>query len=156
MQVERAHSEVLQENRLPDGSMVIVDPASETVFALNPTAGAAWDACSSPTTLSKVAEEMQRSFSPSVTEDLAAEAVLQLQDKKLVKTSGSSWATRRQLISTLSVAVLPLIVALPLAEQRAYAGTAKSAPRTTPIPISKNPPPPPPPPPPKPPKPPKP
>jgi hypothetical protein len=60
MQVERTNPAILVENKLPDGSRVIVDSANETVFALNATSGAAWDACSMPTTLSRVAEDMRR------------------------------------------------------------------------------------------------
>jgi hypothetical protein len=43
MQVERTQSDALVENRLPDGSRVIVDSSSDTVFALNVTSGAAWE-----------------------------------------------------------------------------------------------------------------
>src|SRR5277367_1304781 len=102
MQIERLQSDALVENRLPDGSRVIVDPTNETVFALNATAGAAWDACGSPTTLAKVTDSMQRAFDPRATEELAEEAILQLQDKELVKTSGSSsQSTRRKFLATL-------------------------------------------------------
>jgi hypothetical protein len=127
MQVERAQSNELAVDKLPDGSRVIVDSRNETVFALNTTAGAAWDACSSPTTLSKVTEEMRRSFDARVTEELALEAISQLAEKKLVTTSGSpSGATRRTMLATLSGIALPLVVSLTMAEQRAYAGGAGS------------------------------
>jgi hypothetical protein len=144
MQVERTNSDALVINQLPDGSKVIVDAKNETVFALNAMAGAAWDACSDPTTLAKVTEGMQRSFDPAVNEELAEEAILQLNDKKLVKTWGASKATRREFIGTVSAAALPLVVALSVADQRAYALRASSVIRPTPGP----PPPPPPPPPP--------
>jgi hypothetical protein len=143
MQVERTNSDALVVNKLPDGSIVIVDAKNETVFALNATAGAAWDACSDPTTLSRVTESMQRSFGPEINEELAEEAILQLHDKNLVKTSGSSsQATRREFITTLSAIALPVVVALSVADQRAYALVASSRPRPHPTP----PPPPPPPP----------
>lgn len=142
MQVERTNSDALVINQLPDGSRVIVDAENETVFALNATAGAAWDACSNPTTLSKVTESMQHSFGPEINEELAQEAILQLHDKNLVKTSGgSSQATRREFLTTLSAIALPVVVSLSIADQRAYALVASSRPRRTP------PPPPPPPPP---------
>ena len=149
MQVERANSDALVVNKLPDGSTVIVDTKNETVFALNATAGAAWDACSDPTTLAKVTEGMQRSFDPAVNEGLAEEAILQLQDKKLVKMWGSSpQATRREFIGTLSAIALPLVVSLSVADQRAYALKASSGPRPTPappkVPKPSGPPPPPP------------
>jgi Coenzyme PQQ synthesis protein D (PqqD) len=146
MQVERINPAVLVENKLPDGSRVIVDSANETVFALNATAGAAWDACRTPTTLSDVAEDMRRSLDPAIPEELAEEALLQLQDKKLVNTSGSSSpATRRQFLASLSAVALPLVVALTITDQKAHAIVARSGAKPTPVP----PPPPPPPPPPR-------
>jgi hypothetical protein len=136
MQIERLQSNALVENRLPDGSRVIVDPTNESVFALNATAGAAWDACSTSTTLASVAEEMRRSLNPAVTDELAEEALLQLQDKKLVSTSGSSApATRRQFLASLSAVALPLVVALTISDQKAHAMVARSAaPKPTPAP----------------------
>ena len=89
MQVERTNSNELLVDGLPDGSKVIVDPKNEMVFSLNATAGAAWDACVGPTTVSKVAQDMQRSFNAGVTEELALEAILQLKEKNLVTTSGT-------------------------------------------------------------------
>jgi hypothetical protein len=127
MQVERANSNDQLVDKLPDGSRVIVDPKNETVFALNATAGAAWDACSGPTTLSKVAEDMQRSLDPRITEELALEALLQLQEQKLVTTTGSSSkATRREVFATLSGIAVPLVVSLTMAEQRAHAQSVGS------------------------------
>jgi len=129
MQIERMNSNLLVD-RLPDGSKVIVDPKNAMVFSLNATAGAAWDACSGPTTLSKVAEDMQRSLDPRVTEELALEAILQLREKKLVTTSGASGGTRRAMLAALSGIALPLVVSLTMAEQRAQAATS-SGPATT-------------------------
>jgi len=134
MQVERTNPGVLVENKLPDGSRVIVDSANETVFALNATAGAAWDACSMPTSLSGVAEDMRRSLDSTITEEFAEEAILQLQDKKLVNTSGSSpHATRRQFLATLGFAV-PLVVSLTVTDQKAHAVVARSRPGPTAVP----------------------
>jgi hypothetical protein len=127
MQIERTPLGALVENQLPDGSRVIVDQKNETVFALNATAGAAWDACNTPTTLSGVVENMQRSFGPGVTEDVAEEAILQLQARNLVATSRPTTRTRRELLAGLGAVAVPLVVALSLSEQRAYAGQSKSA-----------------------------
>jgi hypothetical protein len=147
MQVERTNSCVLVENKLPDGSRVIVDSMNETVFALNAAAGAAWDACSIPTTLSSVAEDMRRSLDPAITEEFAEEAILQLQDKKLVNASIlSSPATRRQFLATIGAVAVPVVVALTATEQKAYALFARSGPIGThpePLPIPPLPPPPP-------------
>lgn len=124
MQVECTNLDSLVVNKLPDGSRVIVDAANETVFALNSTAGAAWDACSSQTTLARVTEHMRGSFDSGVTEEVAERAIFELEEKKLVKVSQGS---RRQFIGTMSAAVaLPLVVALTMTDQRAYATTAKS------------------------------
>ena len=135
MQIERLQSDAFVENRLPDGSRVIVDPTNETVFALNATAGAAWDACSTPTTLSGVADDMRRSLDPAITDEIAEEALLQLQDKKLVNASGSSSATRRQFLASMSAVALPLVVALTISDQKAHAMVARSTvPKPTPAP----------------------
>ena len=46
MQLERVNPNDLVVNSMPDGSRVIRNSNNETVFALNATAAAAWDACS--------------------------------------------------------------------------------------------------------------
>lgn len=130
MQIERIHSDSMVVNKLPDGSRVIVDSGNETVYALNATAGAAWDACNEPTTLPKVAQHMQQSMHVTVTEDLAEMAIRQLRERKLVAAPGAPLlATRREVIGSLSASVvLPLVVALTMSDQRAYAKTAGSTP----------------------------
>lgn len=125
--VERANSSDLAFNSLPDGSRIIRNPANETVFALNATAAAAWDACSSADTIPGVAEEMRRSFDPNVTDELAEASILELQDKKLVVISGSGFkATRREVLAGLGAVALPLVVSLTIGEQKAHADNAKS------------------------------
>jgi hypothetical protein len=127
MQIERLSSSDLVVNSLPDGSRVIVNSKNETVFAMNATAGAAWDACAAPTTLANLTEKMQRFFDPNVTEELAEAAVLQLQDKKLVTISGSApKATRRAVLAGLGAVALPLVVSLTVGEQKAHARDARS------------------------------
>jgi hypothetical protein len=140
MQIERTNLRSFVVNRLPDGSRIIVDSASGMVFALDATAGAAWDACASPTTLAAITERMQRSFDPATTTEAVEQAILQLEEKKLVKTTQT---TRRQLLGGLSAAIaLPLVVSLTLADQRSYANSSGSCKQTPPY---KPPPPPPPP-----------
>jgi hypothetical protein len=141
MQIERINSDNLLINKLPDGSSVIVDAKNEAVFALNPTAGAAWDACDGLTTLAAVTESMKRSFDPGISEELVEEAILQLHDKNLVRTSGTpSQASRRQFITTMSSIALPLVVSLSITEQRAYAKQASSGdPKTNPCESKTNP-----------------
>ena len=128
MHVERVNSNDLVVNGLPDGSRVIVNSNNETVFAMNATAGAAWDACSEPTTLSKMTEDMRRSFDPHVTEEVAEQAILRLQEKNLVKMSGATVkTTRREVLAGLSAVALPIVVALTMGEQKAHAEKANSA-----------------------------
>jgi hypothetical protein len=128
VQIERGPLNALVENQLPDGSRILVDNSSETVFALNATAGAAWNACSAPTNLSDLTKEMQRSFGPDVTEELAAEAILELQKRNLVTASliAPKTTTRRAFVTTMGKVALPLVVAMTLTEQRAHAKTAQS------------------------------
>lgn len=110
MQIERSDSDALVVNQLPDGSRVILDAATETVFALNATAGAAWDACGAATTLPEITSHMQHSFHPATTEELAEQAIPQLEEKKPVMVSHTS---RRRFIRSLSAAIaLPFVVAL--------------------------------------------
>jgi len=126
MQIERVNSETRVENKLPDGSRIIVDSASETVFALNATAGAAWDACSAPTTLSNITEKMQSSLGSEVTEDLAYEAIVHLQESRLVTTSELPARTsRRRMIGAAAAA---MVVSLAVTEQKARAMLIHSKP----------------------------
>lgn len=127
MLVERANPSNLAINTMPDGSRIIRNSENETVFALNATAAAAWDACSAATTVATVAEEMRRSFDPNVTDDLAEASILELQDKKLVTISGTGFkATRRELLAGLGAVALPLVVSLTIGEQKAHAQQAGS------------------------------
>ena len=58
---------------LPDGSTAIFEVATKNVYSLNPSAAAAWEACASATTLSRLAAEMSRRLNKPVTEDLEAD-----------------------------------------------------------------------------------
>jgi hypothetical protein len=127
MQIERTTDlNALVENRLPDGSRVILDSTNGKTFALNVTAGAAWDACTSANTLSEVAEQMKCSIGDQVTVDIAEQAILQLEEQNLVKTSGGFRRTRRSVLVGLGTVALPVVVGLTLAEQKAYARRAGS------------------------------
>lgn len=127
MQVERVNSADFVINSMPDGSRIIRNSNDQSVFALNATAGAAWDACSTPTTVAGVAEEMRRSLNPSVTDELAEASILELQEKNLVTISGTeAKATRRQILAGLGAVALPLVVSLTLGEQKAHAQEANS------------------------------
>ena len=126
MKVERTNAEIV-ENALPDGSRVIIDSRNDRVYALNATAGAAWDACVGPVTLTEVTERMRRSLNPAVTEDLAEQAVASLQEQNLVIASNASAGTsRRQVLASLGAIALPLVVSMTLSDQKAYAKRAGS------------------------------
>jgi hypothetical protein len=129
MQIEWVRAEALKEDRLPDGSRILVDTSNEKVFALNATAGAAWDACSVPATLKQITIEMQRTLTGDVSEDLAADAVRQLEEQNLVRASGQgTMSTRRAFLGNMgAVAASPVVAALTLTEQRAYARISVSA-----------------------------
>jgi len=127
VQVERVKSCDLVVKSLPDGSRIIVNSKNETVFAMNATAGAAWDACADPIALAGVTEKMQRSFNPNVTQELAEAAVMQLEEKKLVTICGDApKTTRREVLAGLSAVALPIVVSLTVGEQRAHARSARS------------------------------
>jgi hypothetical protein len=127
MQIERTDPSKLVVNGLPDGSKVIVDPANERIYALNPTAGAAWDACQHETTLAEVVEEMRRSFGPSVTNEVAEQAIARLQEENLVRATGLLRnASRRQVLAGIAAIALPLVVSMTMTEQKAFAQVANS------------------------------
>jgi hypothetical protein len=135
VQIERGSNNNLVENQLPDGSRILVDSKSETVYALNATAGAAWDACGVPTNLDNVTNEMRYVLGNAITEELAQEAVLRLQEQKLVTTSMmAQQKSRREVLTTLGKVALPLVVAMTLTEQRAHASVARSGTPCTPPP----------------------
>ena len=122
MQVKRITSADLAVENLPDGSTAIFDATTKTVYSLNATAAAAWDACGGATTFAEVIEAMRRSLAPAVTEDIALEALLQLQEKGLLEIVATSPSpTRRSLVATVGGVVAPLVLALTSAEQRAFA-----------------------------------
>ena len=127
MKIERANCGNFAINTMPDGSRIIQKSDDDTVLALNSTAAAAWDACTSANTVAEVAETMRRSFNSGVTNELAEASVMELQDKKLVTISGSEFkATRRQLLAGLGAVALPLVVSLTVGEQKAHAEHASS------------------------------
>lgn len=128
MQITRRNPVALIENKLPDGSRLLIDSQNERVIALNTTAGAAWDACGAPTTVSGVAESMRRSLGPAVSDEVVQEAIAQLQEKNLITSAAPLplASSRRAFIAKLGVAAVPLVVAMTMTEQRAYAGMTGS------------------------------
>lgn len=136
MRVTRTSSVELTENKLPDGSRILVDSRSERVIALNDIAGAAWDACSVPTDLTGVTQRMRDSLGLEVPEEIAEEAIAQLQEKNLIESS-TELTSRRAFIPQLAAIALPVVAAMTMTEQRAYAKMADSSVSkpTLPVPI---------------------
>jgi hypothetical protein len=128
--------------KLPDGSTAVFDAVSETLHSLNPPAAAAFDACKERTTLPQLVRAMGDVLPAPVTEELALVAIAELQQAGLVTAEDASQydrlATRRGLLKAAGF-VLPAVLSLTAAEQRAYAisagsGTTTAAPTTTLIP----------------------
>jgi hypothetical protein len=128
MRIERVRAEAFTEKRLPDGSRILVDAGNGKVFALNATAGVVWEACGVPTTLEQVTAELQRTLTSDVSEDLAADAVQQLEEQNLVITTGQvTVSSRRAFLGKMgAVAAMPVVAALTMSEQRAYAEKSRS------------------------------
>jgi len=131
MKIERVPSDALAEAKLADGSIAIFNAETKTVFSLNATAGAAWEACSQAATLSEIMESMRTSLGHAVTEDLALDALKELQKQGLLKTEVlPRQATRRSLVRTAAM-VAPVVLALSAAEQHAAAQISYSGATTT-------------------------
>ena len=131
MKIERVPSDALAEAKLADGSIAIFNAETKTVFSLNATAGAAWEACSQAATLSEIMESMRTSLGHAVTEDLALDALKELRKQGLLKTEVlPRQATRRSLVRTAAM-VAPVVLALSAAEQHAAALISYSGATTT-------------------------
>ena len=78
--------------------MAIFDAKTQSVYSLNATAAAAWEACEHLRSLAEVAASMSASLGYDVTEAVALEALAQLQEQGLLKTPLPSRATRRNVM----------------------------------------------------------
>jgi hypothetical protein len=71
---------------------------------------------------------MQHSIGPAATEELAQEAILQLQTRNLVTASGGERRpTRREVLAKFGKVALPIVVAMTLTEQTEQAAYANSS-----------------------------
>lgn len=115
---------------LPDGSVALFEVATRNVYSLNASAAAAWEACGTATTLSRVAAAMSQRLNTPVTDDLAHHAVSELAAVGLVRiTAPEEIATsRRTLLKQVAGVALPAVLVLTGAEQRAYAQGSNSGP----------------------------
>ena len=133
LEIVRSGSSEFVVQPLPDGSTAIFEVATKNVYSLNQSAAAAWEACASPTTLSRLATEMSRRLSSPVTEDLAHEAVSELVAVGLVSASPAErlGTSRRAMLKQVAGLALPVVLVLTGAEQRAHAQSNGSNPSLT-------------------------
>lgn len=135
--IERINSEAFVVAKLPDGSMALFHRETNTVYSLNTTATAAWEACSAPVEISGVVEAMRASLGAGVTEDIALESLVQLQRQGLLEINGMpSRSSRRTALATAAGILAPVVLAMTGAEQKAYADSAMSMTTTTPMPTT--------------------
>ena len=132
LEIVRSGSSEFVVQPLPDGSTAIFEVATKNVYSLNQSAAAAWEACASPTTLSRLATEMSRRLSSPVTEDLAHEAVSELVAVGLVSVTPAErlGTSRRAMLKQVAGLALPVVLVLTGAEQRAHAQSNGSNPIT--------------------------
>ena len=133
IEVLRTESSDLIVQTLPDGSTAIFEISTKNVYSLNTSAAAAWEACASATTLSRIAIAMSQRLNAPVTEDMAHEAVSELAAVGLVKVTpgGSLGTSRRDMLKQVAEVALPVVLVLTGAEQRAHAQEVRSEPPLT-------------------------
>jgi hypothetical protein len=124
--------------KLSDGTTAILDTNSKSVYSLNASAAAAFEACRGTVSAAQVAETMQSILGTPVTEDLALAAIAQLEEHGLASSSVpedvASVASRRSLLKRIGAvggAAVPVVLALTAAEQRASAFQQGSGTTTT-------------------------
>ena len=132
LEIVRSGSSEFIVQALPDGSTAIFEVATKNVYSLNPSAAAAWEACASVTTLSRLAAAMSRRLNRPVTEDLAHEAVSELVAVGLVSVTPAErfGTSRRAMLKQVAGVALPVVLVLTGAEQRAHALSNGSNPIT--------------------------
>jgi hypothetical protein len=133
----------INENRLieklPDGSTAVFDTLTKTVHSINETAAAAFESCRDRRTVAQVATAMQEILKAPVTEEMALEAIAELQQAGLVACSEplpikQGQASRRSLlkaVGTVAATAAPLVLSLSMAEQSVYAQGAGSGTTTS-------------------------
>jgi len=125
MKIERIQSDTFAVAKFADKSIAIFNGETQTVYSLNASAAAAWDACSRPATISDVVQSMRESLGPDIDENDAVDALEQLQEKGLLKTALPARASRRSVMRVAAM-IAPVVLALTSAEQVAFAQAAVS------------------------------
>jgi hypothetical protein len=123
---------------LPDGSVVIYDPDTGTVMSLNPAAYAAYQCLSSPLSPGELRQALSRKLGTMVPEEVAEQAVTELEAAGLVRRAGAPAAaveeSRRSVLQAFAKAsgyAIPAVLALKASEQRAFAQNSGSGTTTT-------------------------
>jgi len=129
-------------DRLPDGSMAVLDRSSEAVHSLNQTAAAVWECCAEARTADEIADMLQRETGAPDMKGTVAAALQQLLRVGLVEafdTEAPPLPTRRQSVGvalglTAAGLAAPLVLTLTIAQQNAHAQQAGSGTSPTPTP----------------------
>jgi len=124
----------LSVEKLPDGSMAILDEHSRDIHSLNPSAAAVWEACGNGATLAQITSAVEQKFSRPVVDQVVTYALAQLRRAKLIEASDAVSATlgdsgRRSMLKRLATAsaiAVPVVLTLTATEQRVFAQQAGS------------------------------
>ncbi len=135
---QRTDSTSLIVEKLSDGTTAILDKDTKSVYSLNASAAAAFEACSNRASVAQVAEAMQRILGTPVTQEIALAAIAQLEEHRLVTSTVpedvAAIASRRSLLKKIGAvggAAVPVVLAMTAAEQRASAAGQISGTTTT-------------------------
>jgi len=124
--------------KLSDGTTAVLDKDTKSVFSLNASAAAAFEACREKASSAQIAETMQAILGTPVTEEIALAAIAQLEEHGLVSSTVpedvAAIASRRSLLKRIGAvggAAVPVVLAMTAAEQRASAFQQTSGTTTT-------------------------
>jgi hypothetical protein len=138
LSIVRLSNAAMRFERLPDGSCAFYDGGRETVFSLNETAYAAYCACEKPSDLASVRKGMSWRLNVVVPEEVALQAVAELEAVGLVSRSTPQTTpgaeSRRAVLQAFAKAsgyAIPAAFALRSSEQKVFAQEAGSGTTTT-------------------------
>lgn len=137
MAIQRPGLDRFLVERLPDGSAVVFDRASEAVHSLNEVAALVWECSAEPVTLTEIAAALEQAGIPEGRK-AAEDAVRQLSRCGLVESLEPAPVpdgSRRRALQLLlrGAAAAPVVLTMTVAEQHVFAqGTG--SPTTTPTP----------------------
>jgi hypothetical protein len=136
--IERTGGRELAGEKLTDGSFVAYDAASETVISLNSTVYTAYSVLDERMSLEELRHGMSRQLGTIVPEEVAAQAVAELEGVGLVTRSAVGESapaeSRRAVLQAFAKAsgyAIPAAMALKASEQKLFAETSGSGPTTT-------------------------